>query len=81
MFFLDPIKVAETTPLYDLVRGSSSLEEANKRLNEVGIYTEYNFEIDLYKKFGVHASNASKDDINKIREEGRRRLGRITIKC
>ncbi|MEM4085041.1 MAG: DUF1152 domain-containing protein [Saccharolobus sp.] len=35
MFFLDPIKVAETTPLYDLVRGSSSLEEVNKRLNEV----------------------------------------------
>ncbi|MEM3353353.1 MAG: DUF1152 domain-containing protein, partial [Saccharolobus sp.] len=81
MFFLDPIKVEETTPLYDLVRGSSSLEEANKRLNEFGIYTEYNFEIDLYKKFGVHVSSASKDDINKIREEGRRRLWRIIIKC
>ncbi|MEM0130602.1 MAG: DUF1152 domain-containing protein, partial [Saccharolobus sp.] len=75
------IKVEETTPLYDLVRGSSSLEEANKRLNEFGIYTEYNFEIDLYKKFGVHVSSASKDDINKIREEGRRRLWRIIIKC
>ncbi|MEM3802545.1 MAG: DUF1152 domain-containing protein, partial [Saccharolobus sp.] len=35
MFFLDQIKVEETTPLYDLVRGSSSLEEVNKRLNEV----------------------------------------------
>ena len=45
------------------------------------MYIEYNFEIDLYKKFGVHASNISKDDINKIREEGRRRLRRITIKC
>ncbi|MEM4767695.1 MAG: DUF1152 domain-containing protein [Saccharolobus sp.] len=35
MFFLDSIKVAETIPLYDLVRGSSFLEEVNKRLNEV----------------------------------------------
>jgi hypothetical protein len=81
MFFIDPIKLAMTTPLYDLVKNSTSLEEANSSLNEVGIYTEYNFEIDLYSKFGLNASNVSGEEVNKIRTEGKKRLGGIRIKC
>ncbi|ACP44465.1 protein of unknown function DUF1152 [Sulfolobus islandicus Y.G.57.14] len=81
MFFLDPIKVAETSPLYSLVKDSSSIDDANKNLNEVGIYTEYNFEIDLYSQFGLNASHASAYDVSKIRAEGRRKLGGVKIKC
>ncbi|WP_338603610.1 DUF1152 domain-containing protein [Sulfolobus tengchongensis] len=81
MFFLDPIKVVETSLLYELVKDSSSIDDANRNLNEVGIYTEYDFENDLYRKFGLNAPYVSADEINRIKTEGKKRLGGIKIKC
>ncbi|TRN02071.1 hypothetical protein DJ530_04875 [Sulfolobus sp. E1] len=81
MFFLDPIKIANTTILYEIVKNSINIEEANKKLNEVGIYTEYNFEIDLYRKYGMDSSKVSGEEVISIREEGKKRLGGIRIKC
>ncbi|WP_286188937.1 DUF1152 domain-containing protein [Sulfolobus sp. S-194] len=81
MFFLDPKKVAYTSPLYDIVKNSSSLEDANRKLNEFGVYTEYNFELDLYAKFGLEARNADSEKILQIRNEGRRKLGGLKINC
>ncbi|AAK42522.1 DUF1152 domain-containing protein [Saccharolobus solfataricus] len=81
MFFLDPIKIAETSPLYSLVKDSISIDDAKKNLNEVGIYTEYNFEEDLYNEFGLNASHASAYDVDRIRVEGKRKLGGVKIKC
>lgn len=81
MFFLDPKKVAYTSPLYDIVKNSSSLDDANRKLNEVGIYTEYNFELDLYAKFGLNARNIDSEKILQIRSEGRRKLGGLKINC
>jgi hypothetical protein len=81
MFFLDPKVVADTSPIAKVVDSAESLEDANKRLNEVGIYTEYNFELDLYSKFGENASKVNLSEIMKVREEGRRRLGNIKMSC
>jgi len=81
MFFLDPEVVAKTSPLYYIVKDSTSLEDANRRLNEVGIYTEYDFEKDLYEKFGDSAKDRGLEEIISVRTEGRKRLGGIKISC
>ena len=81
MFFLDPEVVAKTSPLYYIVKDSTSLEDANRRLNEVGIYTEYDFERDLYKRFGDSAKDRSIEEIINVRNEGRKRLGGLKITC
>ena len=81
MFFLDPEIVAKTSPLYNIVKDSVSLEDANRRMNEVGIYTEYDFEKDLYKRFGDTARNKSVEEVMSVRNEGRKRLGKLKISC
>lgn len=81
MFFLDPEIVAMTSPLYHIIKDSTSLEDANKRMNEVGIYTEYDLEKELYKKFGNSARNRSVREIMNVINEGRRRLGHLKITC
>ncbi len=72
MFVLDPIIVAKTSKIYEIVKDAKNLEDANKKLNEYGVYTEYNFEIDIYKKFGMDAKNITKEQILKIKEEGKK---------
>ena len=81
MFFLDPGIVAKTSPLYNIIKDNTSLEDANRRMNEVGIYTEYDFEKDLYKRFGDTVRNRSVEDIMNVRNEGRKRLGNLKITC
>ncbi|BFH73575.1 DUF1152 domain-containing protein [Sulfurisphaera javensis] len=81
MFFLDPEIVAKTSPLYAVIKDSTSLEDADRRLNEVGIYTEYDFEKDLYEKFGLYAKKRNISEIIKIREEGKTKLGKLKLKC
>mgnify|MGYP001772504140 CR=1 FL=1 len=81
MFFLDPEIVAKTSPLYYIIKDSTSLEDANKKMNEVGIYTEYDLERDLYKKFCNLVRNINIEDIMSVRNEGRKRLGNLKISC
>ncbi len=74
MFFVDPKKLAQISGIYKIVAGSKSLDEANEKFHEHGIYTEYDFEKDLFEKFGFSSRNAKYDDLQKIREEGISRL-------
>ncbi|WP_236753037.1 DUF1152 domain-containing protein [Acidianus sp. HS-5] len=70
MFFLDPKKLSQISGIYKIVIGSKSLDEANERFHKFGIYTEYDFEKDLFEKFGFNSRNAKYDDLQRIREEG-----------
>jgi hypothetical protein len=74
MFLLDPIKVASINILSEVVKEANSLEEANSLLNKMGIYTEYNFEIDAFKKYGIEVKNIDGETFLKIRSEGKKRL-------
>ncbi|AEE95042.1 conserved hypothetical protein [Acidianus hospitalis W1] len=70
MFFLDPKKLAQISGIYKIVAGSRSLDEANEKFHRYGIYTEYDFEKDLFEKFGFNSRNATYDELQRIREEG-----------
>lgn len=74
MFIVDPEIVAKTSKLYELVKDANSFEEANSIMNSVGLYTEYDFEQDLYKKYGTNTSKLGYEEVMKIIEEGRKKL-------
>jgi len=74
MFFLDPMKVASINILAEVIKDANSLEEANSLLNKMGIYTEYDFERDAFKKYGIDVKNIDGETFLKIRSEGKRRL-------
>ncbi|ARM75146.1 DUF1152 domain-containing protein [Acidianus manzaensis] len=74
MFFVDPKKLAEISGIYKIVKDSNSLEEANEKFHKHKIYTEYDFEKDLYEKFGLNASNTTKSDIEILRKKGIERI-------
>ncbi|ABM80920.1 DUF1152 domain-containing protein [Hyperthermus butylicus] len=69
-FFLDAVVAAEYT-LAKLVRGTTSLEEARRRLNMAGVYTELDLEEDL--RMAGRGDPEAADPV-KVREEGRQRL-------
>ncbi|AWR96667.1 DUF1152 domain-containing protein [Acidianus sulfidivorans JP7] len=74
MFFIDPKKLAKISGIYNIVKNSNSLEEANEKFHKNKIYTEYDFEKDLYEKFGLDAYKASKTDIENLRKKGIERI-------
>jgi len=73
MFFLDPLKIT-TNKLVGKIINANSLEDANSILNSMGIYTEYDFERDIFKLYGLEAKNIDAEDMIKIRKEGKKRL-------
>ncbi|BCU69008.1 DUF1152 domain-containing protein [Stygiolobus caldivivus] len=75
MFFLDPKVVISTSPLAQVLKDFSSLDDANRRLNEVGIFTEYDLEKELFARYGTKSSEVEGEDVLRIREEGKKRLG------
>ena len=79
MFFLKPSAVAKTSPLFEAVKDTETLEEARRRMNSVGIFTEYDLEIELFKL--TKGKRARTDDITRVREEGRKALGGVKLKC
>jgi len=48
-FFLDIHIVYKHSPMASIIDNTDSLEEANSKLNSLGIYTEYNLEKDLLR--------------------------------
>lgn len=72
-FLLDPRKVFNISASAQIVAGTKSFNEAVRKLNEHGIYTEYNLEVDLIKA-GIKKYTAEK--ILKIRNAGRINLRR-----
>lgn len=79
MFFLKPSSVAETSPLFKAVKDAETLEEVKRKMNDLGIFTEYDLEIGLFKL--TKGKRAKADDVEKVRKEGRRTLGGIKLKC
>ena len=70
--------ILEAEPVYELslparlVRNTTSLEEAHRRLNDAGIYTELDLEIDLHKIIELGELSPSK--VIEVRRNGRTRL-------
>ena len=63
-FFLDAEKVR--SELAERVKGTKDINEARKRLNEICVYTELDFEEDLVRE--------GSEDVLKVREEGLKRI-------
>ncbi len=80
-FFMKPSVVGSTSPLYQALKGSKELEEVRKRMNELGIFTEYDLEIELFRLTNYGRRKANWDDVIKARETGRNRLGPLKLKC
>ncbi|MEM0173102.1 MAG: DUF1152 domain-containing protein, partial [Sulfolobaceae archaeon] len=74
MFFLDPVIIAQDNITFNAVKETRSLEEVMKVFNDLGIYTEYNFELDLFSKLWKNSNSVSQEVIRDIRMRGRERL-------
>jgi len=72
-FFLDPLKVFEGSPMAKAVLTAKDLEEANKALNALGVYTEFDLERDMYEAY-VKGLELTRSLILSFRREGRARL-------
>ena len=70
IFYLDAYSLSKLSPLYRLVARTTSLDEAVMRLNEAGVYTEYNLEEDMARR----ACLGEAPDPRRVRREGRSRL-------
>jgi len=74
MFIVDPEVVAKTSKIYEYIKDAKSFEDANDIMHSLKLYTEYDFELDLYSKYGVNTTNIGLEDILEIRKEGRKKL-------
>lgn len=73
MFMTDPRITYGLSKPAQLVNNTYSLEEANNKLNNAGIYTEYNLEKDI-QTLNVDPLELSGEEILNIRRKGMRRL-------
>ncbi len=72
-FLLDPLKIFEASPMAKAIVKAKNLEEANKTLNQMGIYTELDLEKDEYNVY-LKNKKLTKNIILKIRKEGIKKL-------
>ena len=70
IFYIDAYRLAKVSPLYRLVEGTWSLEDAVERMNAAGVYTEYNLEQDMLWVM----CRGGRPDPRRVRSEGRARL-------
>ena len=73
-FFLDSITTYAESPIAKIVDNTHTLDEAREKLNNNGIYTEYDLEIDLYKYIYNNNIDLTPDIILKIRKRGINKL-------
>ncbi len=73
-FFLDSITTYSESPIAKIVDNTHSLDEAREKLNNSGIYTEYDLEIDLYKYVRSNNIDLTPDIILKTRRRGINKL-------
>ncbi len=74
MFYLDTRVVYKLSPLAKLVDNTHSLEEANNKLNNKGVYTEYDLEKDLVDYRG---REVDAETLQRIRLSGISRLRKL----
>jgi hypothetical protein len=80
-FLMRPGVVAQTSPLYHAIDGARTLEEMRAKMNEVGVFTEYDLEMELYKLTNHGKKRASYADADTVRKEARKRLGAVRLPC
>ncbi|MET1102150.1 MAG: DUF1152 domain-containing protein [Pyrodictiaceae archaeon] len=68
---LDALVLYTRSKLAQSVKGTSSIAEASKRLNELGVYTEYDLELDL---LGAPWARENPDMLTRLRQARRREL-------
>lgn len=74
-FFVDPAGLAEASPMAKAVWSAQSLEEANERLHELGVYTELDLERDMYRLL-KERGRVTRRDVLALKREGVERLRR-----
>ncbi|MEM4846602.1 MAG: DUF1152 domain-containing protein [Thermosphaera sp.] len=67
-FFLKPRIVAELNPLISELSSTRSIEEARRRLNKRGVYTELDLEEDAYKLMIEGRREVSGEALKKLKE-------------
>jgi len=72
-YVLDPRIVYKESLVARVVDNSRSLDEARRKLNSIGIYTEYDLEEDL-KKLGISPNEVTGELLLSVRDAGRSRL-------
>lgn len=72
-FLVDPAGLAELSPMAKAVSSAASLEEANDRLHELGVYTELDLERGMYKLLR-EGGRVTRRDVLALKREGVRRL-------
>ncbi|MCX8204432.1 MAG: DUF1152 domain-containing protein [Candidatus Nezhaarchaeota archaeon] len=72
-FFVDPAGLAKLSPMVKALASTASLEEANSKLHELGIYTELDLERDLYRLLKERGRVTSRDVLT-LKREGARRI-------
>ncbi|MEZ0393896.1 MAG: DUF1152 domain-containing protein [Desulfurococcaceae archaeon] len=70
-FVLDPRSVISAGTSAELLRSTTSLEEARTKLNEAGIYTELDLEEDLWREYGPLAQGIDGERLLEVRSRGR----------
>ncbi|MET1128484.1 MAG: DUF1152 domain-containing protein [Thermoproteota archaeon] len=74
-FFMDIEQVYELNRMAELVSRTSSIDEANAALNDVGVYTEYDLEKDVHLFMSVFGRQPELSELLEIRRRGKARLG------
>ncbi len=72
-FYLKPDKVYKLSRLAQTVDNTRTLEEADHKLNNIGVYTEYDLEKDLHKIIAM-GEQVDLETIITVREQGRKKL-------
>lgn len=72
-YIVDPLKLYEDSPMAKALSDAKSLDEANLKLNEMGVYTELDLERDLYRVY-VERGRVTRGDVLRARREGMARV-------
>ena len=72
-FLVDPLRLFGEAPMAKALASADSLEEANERLHELGVYTELDLERDLYEVYRAKG-RVTRRDVLKVKREGLSRL-------
>ncbi len=73
-FVLDALRVFERSPTARAVAWSTSIDEASRRLNEIGVFTELDLERALAAE-RARGADVTPELVEAVRAEGRRLLG------
>ncbi len=68
-YLIDTKILYNVSPISQVIKGTRSIEEANEKLNMLGLYTELDLERDIYKEMRK-GRRIEEIDIVNLREKG-----------